>query len=187
MAVRNLSVAWSGAPQVRGTASVHLLLLAHMAAVGFTGAPRPLGLDDRGRDRLTFSKARRSDSARSWPAWTHFDEALAGAAGWLRQYRHAVNDFVPPAVVAWHQGRARNPGLIVAHNDAAPYNAVWGTSGLLGFVDWDMDGPMTREADVAWMVCSWVPVHARAVVTAEGFTAFSARRTSLQTFLCTFR
>ncbi len=30
-------------------------------------------------------------------------------------------------------------------------------------------------------------LHARAVVTAEGFTAFSARRTRLQTFLSTYR
>jgi hypothetical protein len=72
---------------------------------------------------------------------------------------------------------------VIGHNDAAPYNAVWGGDGLVGFVDWDMSGPVAREADVAWMVFSWVPLHARVVVGSEGFTDFSARRRRLELFL----
>jgi len=77
--------------------------------------------------------------------------------------------------------------MIVAHNDAAPYNAVWGAGRLVGFVDWDMAGPMSKEADLAWMAFSWVPLHARAVVSAEGFSAFSERRTRLEAFLAQYR
>ena len=113
------------------TASVHLLL-AHMAAVGFTGAPQPLGFDDRGRARLTISKARRPDRPAQGP---HGLTSIrrSQALRWLRQYRHAVNDFVPQPMRCGTKAGPWKPGLIVAHNDAAPHNAVWDASGLLGF------------------------------------------------------
>lgn len=63
---------------------------------------------------------------------------------------------------------------------AAPYNAVWSDDGLVGFLDWDMSGPLAREPDVAWMAFSWVPLHARDVVEAEGFTHFGDRRRRLE-------
>ncbi len=42
--------------------------------------------------------------------------------------------------------------------------------GLGGQVDWDMAGPTTVEADVAWVAFSWAPLHAREVVEAEDAT-----------------
>jgi aminoglycoside phosphotransferase (APT) family kinase protein len=168
------------------TASVHLLL-GYLAAVGFEGAPRPLGLDEHGRDVLTYLPGDSVGSARPWPLWTHTDDALVQVAAWLRHYHQAVADFVPLADAVWREGRVWKPGMIVAHNDAAPYNAVWDAGRLVGFVDWDMAGPMSKEADLAWMAFSWVPLHARAVVIAEGFSAFSERRTRLEAFLAEYR
>ena len=49
-----------------------------------------------------------------------------------------------------------------------------------------MAGPSTREADVAWVAFSWVPLHARRVVAAEGFTAFAQRRRGLEGFLARY-
>jgi aminoglycoside phosphotransferase (APT) family kinase protein len=72
---------------------------------------------------------------------------------------------------------------VVAHNDAAPYNAVWRDGELIGFIDWDMAGPRRREDDLAWTAFSWVPLHARHVVAAEGFTDFGRRRARLSAFL----
>ncbi len=72
---------------------------------------------------------------------------------------------------------------MVGHQDAAPYNAVWDDDGLVGFVDWDMAGPVERDLDLAWVAFAWVPLHARHVVAAEGFTAFDYRRARLRTFL----
>ncbi len=60
---------------------------------------------------------------------------------------------------------------------------MWDRDGLVGFVDWDMAGPQSQEADLAWVAFSWVPLHARTVVTAEGFTDFSARHDRLEAFL----
>ncbi len=69
---------------------------------------------------------------------------------------------------------------MIGHNDAAPYNAVWrpvgaGVEELVGFIDWDFAAPCPPVWDLAFVVFSWVPLHARQVVVAEGFTDFAAR------------
>ena len=43
---------------------------------------------------------------------------------------------------------------------------------MVGFMDWDMSGLLALESDVVWMALSCVPLHAREVVEAEGFTDF---------------
>ncbi len=169
----------------RWTASVQSLL-AHLAEVGFSGAPRPLGWDEHGREMLSFLPGQSVGSSRPWPAWVHSDAALEQAGVWLRGYHSAVADFVPPDHAVWREGGTWRPGLIVAHNDPAPYNAVWDPDGLVGFVDWDMAGPQSREADLAWVAFSWVPLHARSVVVAEGFTDFARRRERLEAFLLAY-
>jgi hypothetical protein len=54
---------------------------------------------------------------------------------------------------------------------------------LAGFFDWDFAGPVTPEWDLAFAAFSWVPLHARHVVAAEGFTDFAARSRRLHRFL----
>ena len=103
-------------------------------------------------------------------------------AGWLRRFHEAVLDLDPGADAVWREGGTWRTGLVIGHNDAAPYNAVWSDDGLVGFVDWDMAGPLARESDVAWMAFSWVPLHARDVVEAEGFANFGGRRRRLELF-----
>jgi Ser/Thr protein kinase RdoA (MazF antagonist) len=46
----------------------------------------------------------------------------------------------------------------VGHQDAAPYNAVVDGDRLVGFHDWDIAGPSTREWDLAFSALSWVPL-----------------------------
>jgi aminoglycoside phosphotransferase (APT) family kinase protein len=77
----------------------------------------------------------------------------------------------------------RSPGLIIAHNDAATYNAAWHQGRLTGFFDWDFAGPATPEWDLALAAFSWVPLHARYFAAAEGFTDFAARPGRLDRFL----
>jgi aminoglycoside phosphotransferase (APT) family kinase protein len=50
------------------------------------------------------------------------------------------------------------PGLIVGHQDAAPYNAVVDGERLVGFCDWDIAGPSSREWDLAFSMLPWVPL-----------------------------
>lgn len=172
--VRRVAGPWTG--------SVHLLL-RHLETRGFAGAPRALGVDEQGREVLTYLPGETVGDRRPWPAWVHSDVALVDVAHWLRDYHRAVADFEPPAEATWREGARWQPGLVVAHGDTAPYNAVWHDGHLVGFVDWDMAAPMTPEADLAWVAFSWVPLHAAHVVAAEGFTDLAGRRGRLQRFL----
>nr|WP_238345700.1 phosphotransferase [Actinopolymorpha cephalotaxi] len=101
-------------------------------------------------------------------------------------YHRAVADFVPPSGAVWRGGGSWSPGLIIAHNDAATYNAAWHRGRLTGFFDWDFAGPATPEWDLALAAFSWVPLHTRSVVAAEGFTDFAARPRRLERFLRTY-
>lgn len=164
------------------TPAVHALL-AHLASQGFTAAPRPLGIDERGREILTFLDGETVGSALPWPPWVYADGTLEQAARWMREFQEAVAGFVPPPDAVWRDGGRWSEGLIIGHNDAAPYNAAWRDGGLAGFFDWDVAGPATREWDLAFAAFGWVPLHARHVVGPQGFTAFEARPERLRRFL----
>jgi hypothetical protein len=164
------------------TPAVHALL-AHLAGKGFTAAPRPLGFDKQGREVLTFLEGEAVGRRKPRPAWVHADGTLDQVAGWMRAFHQAVADFVPPHGAVWRGGGTWSPGLIIAHNDAAAYNAAWHQGRLAGFFDWDFAGPATPEWDLALTAFSWVPLHARHVAAAEGFTDFAARPGRLSRFL----
>jgi hypothetical protein len=182
------------------TPAVHALL-RHLEARGFARAPRVLGVDERDREVLTYLPGETVGTSRPWPPWVHSDDALIQVGHWLRDYHDAVAGFIPPPGAQWRTSRqAWRPGDIVGHNDAAPYNAVWrsiptgeleGTahSGdrpgarLVGFVDWDFAAPCPPMWDLAFVVFSWVPLHARDVVAAEGFTRFAERPRRLRLLL----
>jgi hypothetical protein len=164
------------------TPAVHALL-AHLAGKGFTGAPRPLGFDDQGREVLTFLDGETIGNRKPRPAWVHADDTLDQVARWMRSCHQAVADFVPPSGAVWREGGTWSPGLIIAHNDAATYNAAWHQGKLIGFFDWDFAGPASPEWDLALTAFSWVPLHTRHFVAAEGFTDFAARPRRLDRFL----
>ena len=164
------------------TSAVHSLL-DHLEHAGFSGAPRARGVDDQGREILTFLPGETVGSQKPWPGWVRADTTLDATATWMRRYHDAVANFAPSADAIWRSGGTWEPGLIIGHNDAAPYNAAWDRGSLTGFFDWDFAGPVTQDWDLAYAAFSWVPLHARAVVTEEGFTDFSARPQRLRRFL----
>ncbi|MEU8059760.1 phosphotransferase [Microbispora bryophytorum] len=164
------------------TPAVHALL-RHLEDAGFDRAPRARGFDDQGREVLSYLPGEVVGTARPWPAWVHGDATLRQVAGWLRDFHTAVASFVPPPDAVWREGETWRPGLIVGHNDAAPYNAAWGDGRLIGFFDWDFAAPVAPEWDLAFTAFSWVPLHARHVVAADGFTAFAERPRRLRLFL----
>ena len=143
-------------PVRRSTTTVHAVL-RHLEQAGFTGAPRVLGFDDAGREVLTYLEGETAGEA-PWPAWVSSDEALMQVGSWLRRLHDATVDFVPPQDAVWFAGRPWRPGLVIGHHDAAPYNAVWRQGRLVGFVDWDVAGPASREFDLAYSALMWVPL-----------------------------
>jgi aminoglycoside phosphotransferase (APT) family kinase protein len=52
------------------------------------------------------------------------------------------------------------PGWIVGHQDAAPYNAVMDGDRLVGFFDWGTARPSSRDVDLAFSALLWVPLDA---------------------------
>lgn len=167
------------------TPAVHSLL-QHLERVGFV-APKPLGFDDQGREVLSFLPGNTVGARSPWPVWVHSDDALVQVAGWLRAYHAAVADFVPASYAVWREGGQWRPGLIVGQNDAAPYNAAWDDQGcLVGFFDWDFAAPVSLEWDLAFTAFAWIPLHARHVVEAEGFTDFDDRPRRLRLFLTAY-
>jgi phosphotransferase family enzyme len=158
-------------------------VLGHLESVGFAGAPRARGFDEHGREILTYLPGRTVGEHLPWPEWIYSDSALTQVGRWLRRLHDTTADFVPPAGATWLSGRPWRPGLIIGHQDVAPYNAVWNDDGLIGFVDWDTAAPSTRELDLAFAALTWVPLHARDVVARQGFRAFDDRPRRLHVLL----
>ena len=162
------------------------LLLGHLADAGFADAPRPLGRDREGRQILSMLPGDTVGSIKPWPHWVHDDTTLDQVGTWLRNYHRAIADFSPDTSSAWRGGGSWSPGLVIGHNDAAPYNAAWQDGRLQGFFDWDFAGPVTPEFDLAFCCLSWVPLHAREVAEGEGFRDFGKRPQRLRRLLAAY-
>ncbi len=139
------------------TPAVHDLL-RHLERKGFEGSPRVLGIDDQGREILTFIPG---DVV--YP--DHFelvmtDAALGAIARLIRNYHDAVADFDHVESHQWSdRGSDAHPGgELVCHNDLAPWNLVHAPGGRWTFIDWDLAAPGSREWDLAWAILTFIPL-----------------------------
>jgi hypothetical protein len=165
------------------TPTVHALL-RHLEDAGFDGAPRALGFDDRGREMLTYLPGETAGGRFPWPAWAFTDVTLTQVGQWLRRVHDVTADFVAPADERWFAGRMMEPGLVIGHQDVAPYNAaVLNGDRLVGFFDWDTAGPSTREFDLAFATLWWVPMCSPSVAEGLGFHASADRSRRLHLLL----
>lgn len=138
------------------TPAVHALL-QHLHAAGFRSAPLPLGLDEEGREVLSFV-----EGTVPWP--DHFEllepaERLVRVARLVREFHEAVAGFSPPAGARWQALIPAEGEEIIAHNDLAPWNLVLGED-VWAFIDWDAAGPASRLWDVAYALHGFVPLSA---------------------------
>ena len=138
------------------TPAVHALL-NHLRDVGFSGAPRPLGIDERGREVLEFMPG-----VVVWPG--HFDSLnadnqLRRAVRLIHDFHDAASGFTPPPDARWRVLIPPNGDEIIAHNDLAPWNLVIGELGW-AFIDWDTAAPGTRLWDLAYAMHGFAPLSA---------------------------
>lgn len=169
------------------TPAVHALL-AHLEARGFAGAPRPRGLDDRGREVLSYLPGETVGATRPWPAWTRDGDLLRQVGSWLRAYHQTVADFVPPEGSRWRFSDASvGAGRVVCHADVAPYNAVVEGGRLVGFIDWDVAGPADPLEDVAFAAWNWVPLFDDAHASGLGWLEPPDRPARLRAFAEAYR
>ena len=126
------------------TPAVHELL-GFLADAGLSRIPRVLGIDDRGREILSFLPGRVLDIGRE----TLSDAQVRAAMQWLREF-HAVVAGFPRDSRRWRfVERALAPGEIVCHHDSAMYNMAFDGDELAGVFDWDVAGPGIPLDDVA--------------------------------------
>jgi Phosphotransferase enzyme family len=138
------------------TPAVHALL-HHLHAVGFHGAPRPLGIDEHGREVLTFVHG-----AVAWPDHFHLlhpDDRLRHVARLIREFHDAVTEFTPPPDAQWQILIPADGDDIIAHHDLAPWNLIINDT-QWAFIDWDVAGPGTRLWDLAYAIHGFVPLTA---------------------------
>src|ERR1700761_5121071 len=104
--VRRPAGAWTPAVQA---------LLAHLQTKGFP-APKPLGLDDKGREIVSYLPGRAGNWP--WPRALLETDGARDVGALLRQYHDAVADFRPPSPAVWRHGaRELGDGEIVLHAD----------------------------------------------------------------------
>ena len=140
----------------RPTSAATWALLDHLERVGFDGAPRFLGVDDRGREMLSFIPG----EAAIEPVhdWALTDEALVSVAELLRRFHEAAAsfdaaghrwpDFVPPEF---------RDGL-VSHNDPNLDNVIFSGGVAVGLIDFDLASPGSAVWDVACAARLWAPL-----------------------------
>src|SRR5206468_670555 len=102
---------------------------------GFEAAPQPLGVDDAGREVLTFIEG---DTVMTpIPARVWFD-SMTDAAVLLRRFHDLSVGFRYHADAVW-RAQPADPGLpeVICHSDWAHYNGVWRSGRLIAMIDWD--------------------------------------------------
>jgi phosphotransferase family enzyme len=169
-------------PRVASTPAVHALL-EHLALTGFVGAPQARGIDEHDRQVLTYLPGETVGDRSPWPDWAWSPTMLTDVGHWLRRLHDHTANYVPPADAVWFTGHSWRPGLIVGHQDAAPWNAVAEQGRLVGFVDWDAAAPSSRERDLAFTAITWVPLFTPAFAATLGFRATDDRSRRLHLLL----
>jgi hypothetical protein len=136
--------------------------LNHLAAAGFSGAPRYLGRDEQGRDVLSYVDG--DVPGDDVPPWAAADEVLPGVARLLRALHDASESYRPDRPI--HDpvpGRpvpAMPPGerQLIAQRDVTPGNTVFRHGVAVALIDFDLADWTTRSIDLANTAMHWVPL-----------------------------
>lgn len=131
-------------------------LLNHLERVGFDGAPRFLGVDDHGREVLSFVPGQAA--IEPLPSWALSDEALVSVAELLRRYHDAVASFDGTRHVWPRPVPAPFRDGIVTHNDPNLDNVIFVDGRAVALIDFDLASPACAPWDVACAARLWAPL-----------------------------
>ncbi len=136
------------------TPTIHRLL-DHLHARGVTWLPRPLGLDEQGREVLTYLPG--TVPSYPMPSWVWSKAVLVEAGRRLAQVHEASAGFDTAGAV-W-QIPAHLPAEVICFNDVAPYNMVFDDAHqIAGIIDLDTASPGPRVWDLAYLAYRLVPL-----------------------------
>ncbi|MGC5165212.1 phosphotransferase [Luteimicrobium sp. DT211] len=126
--------------------------LRHLRAAGMRGIPEPFGVDDRGREIVSYLEG---DVPHDGPAWLWSAEVLDDAVLFLRRLHDASEGFVASSP-GWRLP-VHEPVEVVCHNDVAPYNMVFRGGRMVGLIDFDTASPGPRVWDLAYLAYRLAP------------------------------
>ena len=122
-------------------------LLLHLEEKGFTGCPRFLGIDEKGREILSFLEGETGTPVYVWQD----EKPVIAAAKLLRSYHDATLDFAQNETIVWGITDPDAPRHeVICHNDFAPYNFVFRDKLPVAVIDFDLIGPGPRLRDLAY-------------------------------------
>jgi hypothetical protein len=131
-------------------------LLGFFERSGWGGAPRFLGVDERGREILSFV-----DGYVPWRSAGVPGVTVEASLVWVAELVREFHDLTAGTPLA---GDAE----VVCHNDLAPNNTVYSPDGVglrpVAFIDWDLAAPGQRVHDVAHVCWQYLGLGPGAVV-----------------------
>lgn len=134
-------------------------LLQHLEQVGFAGAPRHVGIDERDRDVLTWVEG--DVPVPPYPDWALTDAAIVSLGRLLRDYHRAAASFPAADHRGWStQWGDPRGGPVVCHNDLFPENVVLRDGQVVALLDFDEAAPGRPLWDLAIAAEEWAPLHA---------------------------
>ncbi|WP_261554935.1 aminoglycoside phosphotransferase family protein [Frankia tisae] len=134
--------------------AVHALLI-YLERAGCEYAPRFLGIDDRGREVLTYLEGTVGNYP--MPAEVRSREAMETAVVILRRLHDLTAGVRLPEGDA-NPLRPETGSEVICHGDAAPYNYVFEGTRAVGLIDFDNAGPGRRIDDLAYFAYRFAPL-----------------------------
>lgn len=137
------------------TPAVHELL-DHLHAAGLSGVPELLGVDEQGRESLSYVEGRGVEPDRE----VVLDSVLVEAVTWLRAYHDIIDGFRPDGSRIWRGGEAElGADEIICHNDPGVYNWIIQSGHFVAMIDWDLAGPGKPLDDLAFLAWTAIPLY----------------------------
>jgi hypothetical protein len=115
-------------------------LLRWYESVGFDGAPRYLGVDEHGREILSYVEGEPAFAPVPWS-----DEVVANIGRLLRRAHDAQSGFAPAP-------------LVIGHCDLFWTNVIFRDGQPAALIDWELARPVTRALEVALAATYWAGV-----------------------------
>lgn len=156
-------------------------LLEHLESVGYAAAPRFFGIDERGREILSFVEGLVPDGVHPDVVT---ETALQDVGGLIRGLHRAVAGFALPRGKKWHFESLGGPGPhVVCHHDLSPKNTVFRDGRAVAFIDWDMATPEAPIHDVVHAAWQFVPLVSDEECARQGWTRPPDRGSRLRALL----
>lgn len=140
------------------SALVHTVL-KHLEDAEVDLAPRFVGIDDEGREILSWIEG--EVAQRPWPHWVADPDRGVSVARLLRRLDDALIELGLPedtAVKSWPSGAPEPVGPVaffLGHRDVTPDNTVFREGRAVAFIDFDLLKPSSRADEVVNLLLWW--------------------------------